>query len=69
MDVREIIKEILYLVQHSTGIRPTVRHLQVAIYGLNNGIHPLKIKDALIMMIHKDSKSHRLNSNLRSCDW
>lgn len=69
MDIREIIKEILYLVQHSTGMSPTVRHLQVAIYGLQNGIHPLEIKDALIMMIHEDSRSYRPNPNLRSCDW
>lgn len=69
MGIREIIKEVLYLVQHSTGARPTARHLQVVVYGLQQGIHPLEIKDALITMIHEDSRKYRPNSNLHSYDW
>ena len=69
MDFIEIIYEILYLVQHSTGICPTLEHLELAGNALQKDIHPLAIKNALIMLIHEDSQKHRVNSNLRSYDW
>lgn len=69
MDTLEIIKEVLYLVQHSTGLRPTIKQLQIVVYGLQHGIPPLEIKDALIVMSHEDSRKYRPNPNLRSCDW
>lgn len=69
MNIAEIIKEILYLFQHSTGLRPTESHVSLAVYGLQQGIHPLEIKNALIMMAHEDSRKYHPNPNLRSCDW
>lgn len=65
----EIINEILYLVQHSTGICPTLEHLELAGNALLKEINPLEIKNALIMLVHDDSQRHRINSNLRSYDW
>lgn len=69
MSFVEVLYEILYLVQHSTGICPTLEHLELAGNALQKGIYPLDIKDALIMVVHEDSQKHRNNPNLRSYDW
>lgn len=69
MSPAEIIKEILYLVQHSTGVIPKAIDLQIVIYGLQAGFSPLEIKDALIMMIHEGSQKRKHNPILRSYDW
>lgn len=69
MSFIEVLYEILYLVQHSTGILPTLEHLELAGNALQKGVHPLEIKNALIMLVHEDSQRNRINSNLRSYDW
>lgn len=70
MDILTAIKEILYLVQHSTGARLSVEHLEIIVTGLQNGVHPLEIKDTLIMMIHEDVfKRYRPSTSIRSYNW
>ena len=67
--MREAIREIKYLVRHSTGITPTAKHLVHAIYELKNNMSPLDISNALIILIHEDSKKYRPNPNIHSYDW
>lgn len=69
MSIEEVIKEILYLVQHSTGIIPSYAHIAMAVYFLREGVHPLDVKDKLIGITHVDSRAYKPNPNIRSCDW
>lgn len=66
MSNKNSINEVLYLVQHSTGIRPTKAQLLRVLY--NPDTHG-EVVDALIVIIHKDSQKYKSNPNLRSCDW
>lgn len=69
MSAEEIIKEILYLVQHSTGVVPSYIHMGIAIYFLQEGMHPLDVKDKIICLVHEGTRTYKPNPNLRSCDW
>lgn len=70
MSIGTVIREILYLFRHSTGAIPTTEHLEMTVMGLQRGIDPLEIKDALITLHHEGFfGKYSSNNNLRSYDW
>lgn len=69
MSVDQIIAEVLYRVQHITGVVPNRKHYTVVRKSLELGYHPADIEETLIIITHEDYRNYRPNPNLRSCDW
>ena len=63
------IEEVLYLIQHSTGIKPCGAYKQMVKHSLYLEMDQQELVNDLIVMIHENSRNYRPNPNLRSCDW
>lgn len=63
------IDEVLYLIQHSTGVKPCEAYRQRVEHSLYLEIDQQELINDLIVIIHENSRNYHSNPNLRSCDW